>query len=431
MTAARRSGHADRGVNAYIVAVAVAALIVGWVAWCSDHEVDGLTLLLLSGLGVLSFQLREPDVGSRVGFSFLSVILLASATFVGPFGAWLVGISSVAVDRRQLRWSQTLFNMAMTGIVGATGALAYAAVGGQREGLESLRGMTALTLDVGLPLIVADLVQCLTNALLLSGVMHLHQRIPFVALVRRFLETSGLAYVGYGIIAFLFVVVWFPGKLGPSSAVLILAPLLAARWAFIQYGDELRAHTRTLDTLVTALGTKEPAAVERSRRAARLAEWIAEDLGLGPHQIGVVRQIGTLHEIGHIAVPARTLRRPPGELSPQERRLVDSHGLLGAQVIEGIDFLDAARPGIRHQHERFDGRGVPGALVGPDIPLTARITAVVARFTALTSGEGALTPSEALDELSRDVGRFDPEVLATLGHVLAKQEWPPPGEAAT
>ena len=289
-------------------------------AWRTDSHLDPLALLLLCAMGVLSFQLREPDVGSRVGFSFLSIILLASAAIVGPLGAWVVGLLSVALDRRQPRWSTTVFNMAMTAIVGAAGALAYSYVGGAREAIASMGGAVEITARVGVPLIVADIVQCLTNALLLSGVMHFHQHVPFVALVRRFLETSGLAYVGYGVIGFLFVVLWFPAGLGPFSAVLVMAPLLAARWAFIQYGDELRSHERTLDTLVTALGTKEPAAAERSLRVARLAEWLAEEMGLGPRQIGTVRYAAMLHEIGHLGVP--DTHCCGGQRAPSPRRNV-------------------------------------------------------------------------------------------------------------
>jgi len=425
-----RSGA--QSLRAFILLTVVVSMALGVHTYRTYGLPDLGPLVILAAMATMSYRLREPDVGLRVGFSFNSIVLLAAAVIVGPFGAWLVGTVSMATDRGRLRWAQTIFNVAMTGIIGAVGALAYVLAGGApAASLWSMSGALVIGRDVGLPILVADIVGCLTNAVLLAGVIHFYQGVPFQVMVRRVLSGSGWAYVGYGIIGFLFVVVWFPGQLGPSSAVLIIAPLLAARWAFIQYGDELRAHTRTLDTLVTALGVKEPAAVVRSRRAARLAEWVAEDLGLGPHQIGVVRHIGTLHEIGHIAVPARTLRRSPDELSAQERRLMESHGVLGAEVINGIDFLDDARPGIRHQHERFDGRGGPDALIGTDIPLPARITAVIARFTALTSGERALDPHQALDELARDVGRFDPDVLATLRHVLGKQEWPPPGESAT
>jgi HD-GYP domain-containing protein (c-di-GMP phosphodiesterase class II) len=295
-----------------------------------------------------------------------------------------------------------------------------------------MTGALTITQLVGIPILVADVVGCLTNAVLLAGVIHFSQGVPFTVMVRRVLSGSGWAYVGYGIIGFLFVVLWFPADLGPFSALLVLAPLLAARWAFIQYGDELRSHERTLDTLVTALGKKEPAAMGRSRRTARLAEWLAEDLGLGPHQIGTVRHAGTLHEIGHLAVPARTLRLPADGLTTQERRLLASHGVIGARMVEGIDFLDDARSGIRHQHEHFDGRGGPGALRGADIPVSARIVAVAGEFVALTQPDAhglALTSEEALRILDTDSGHYDPAVLDALRRVLAKHEWPPPDEA--
>ncbi len=428
----RRSGVHARLLHLYIGFVCLGALGVGVVAWQTDPHFDLPALLLLSSMGILSFQLREPDVGSRIGFSFLSIILLASATIVGPLGAWIVGLLSVTVDRRAPRWSTTVFNMAMTAIVGAAGALAYSYVGGARTDLGSLEGALTITQSVGIPILVADVVGCLTNAVLLAGVIHFSKGVPFTVMVRRVLSGSGWAYVGYGIIGFLFVVLWFPADLGPFSAVLILAPLLAARWAFIQYGDELRAHRRTLDTLVTTLGKKEPAAVERSRRTATLAEWLAEDLGLGPHQIGTVRQAGTLHEIGHLAVPTRTLRRPVEDLSPQELRMLAAHGVVGARMIEGIDFLDEARSGIRHQHAYFDDRGGPGSLSGTDIPLSARVVSVAACFTALTQPDvdgQPMTPEQGLQFLDADSGRFDPAVLASLRGVLAKHEWPPPDEA--
>ncbi len=210
-------------------------------------------------------------VTSRIGFSFLSIILLASGAILGPFGAWCVGLVSVVIDRdAKVRWFQRVFNAAMTAVVGVAGGWAYALSRGS-EDLASLSGLTDIATELGLPLLIADVVQCITNALLLSGVIHLYQGVPFLVFLRRVLVSSGVAYVGYGAIGFLFVILWFPAQLGPFSAVLILAPLLAARWAFIQFGDELRSHERTVDTLVTALATKDPGCggAEPARRPAR------------------------------------------------------------------------------------------------------------------------------------------------------------------
>lgn len=412
----------SRWLPAYIAAVVAVAVVLGALSWQWGRRPDLAPLLLLSAMGILSFQLREPTVTSRIGFSFLSIILLASGAILGPFGAWCVGLISVVIDRdRKVRWFQRVFNAAMTAVVGVAGGWAYALSRGS-EDLGSLSGLTDIATELGLPLLIADVVQCITNALLLSGVIHLFQGVPFLVFLRRVLVSSGVAYVGYGAIGFLFVILWFPADLGPFSAVLILAPLLAARWAFIQFGDELRSHERTVDTLVTALATKDPAAADRSLRVARLAEWVAEELGLGPSQIGTVRYAAMLHEIGHLGVPTRLLRRPRSSLSAAERRVVDRHCVLGARMIEGIDFLEPARSGIRHQGERFDGRGSPDGLSGQAIPVVARVLAVVTAFEDVVGrgGHEPLSVGRVVAMLAHDEGHFDPAVLMALSAALDK-----------
>jgi HD-GYP domain-containing protein (c-di-GMP phosphodiesterase class II) len=415
----------------YIFAVCGLAVVVGVLSWRYFGTPNAAHLALLCAMGILSFNLREPDVGTRVGFSFLSIILLASAVIVGPFGALVVGTVSVVLDLRAENRYQGLFNMAMTGIIGAAGALAYLWAGGVSD-IAGVRGVGRIMLGVGLPFVVADVVQALANAALLSGAIHLHRGIPYGVVVRRMLATSGVAYVGYGVIGFLFVVLWFPAELGPFSALLVLAPLLAARWAFIQYGDELRAHERTIDTLVTALGTKVPLAVGRSRRVARVAVWMAEEMGLSPHQIGTVRYAAVLHDVGQLGVPTRLLRRPESELSDAERAVLERHPVVGAQMIEGIDFLEEARSGIRHQRERFDGAGGPAGLSGSEIPLAARVLAVAVAFERLTrecADVGDTSTSRALGEVMRESGsRFDPAVVDALRAAIGRHEWPATSE---
>lgn len=431
MTAVAESSSAQRRVSpvllAYIGGVTAAAAVVGGLSWAFGDLPRAGPLLLLCAMGVLSFNLREPDVGSRIGFSFLSIILLAAAVIVGPLGAMVVGAVSVAIDRRQGNWYQGLFNMAMSALVGASGAFAYLWAGGSTD-IGAVSGVGPMTFEVGLPLMIADVVQALTNALLLAGVIHVHRGIPFVVVLRGVLATSGVAYVGYGVIGFLFVVLWFPAELGPFSALLVLAPLLAARWAFIQYGDELRAHERTIDTLVTALGTKVPIAVGRSRRVAQLAEWVAEEMGLRPHQIGTVRYAAILHDIGLLGVPTRLLRRPATELTEAELAILRAHPVVGAQMIEGIDFLEEARSGIRHQGEWFDGTGGPAGLAGTDIPLAARIVAVASAFEQATreaEEHGFPANIRALVDISREAGeRYDPAVVDALRSAMGRHEWP-------
>ncbi len=413
----------------YVALVCVVSVGLGALSWAYGRHPDVGPLLLLSAMGVLSYTLREPTVTSRIGFSFLSIILLASGAILGPFGAWLVGLVSQSVEResrmqvvppclqrRDERASSVWPAPWPTSSVGGAASL------------QSVSGFPDLVRQVGLPLIVADVVQCLTNAFLVAGAVTFDQQVPFWVFVRRILVSSGVAYIGYGVIGFLFVILWYPAGLGAFSAFLVMAPLLAARWAFVQFGEELRSHERVVETLVTALGTKEPAAVERSARVAQLAEWTAEELGLGPRQIATVRYTATLHEVGHLGVPARLLRRSPEAISAAERRAIDRHCVAGARMIEGIDFLEDARSGIRHQHERFDGGGSPDGLAGQEIPVAARIVAVAAAVEALMPGPVDVTvPAHVVDAarlLRSDPGRFDPAVGAATIEALGKHGWP-------
>lgn len=412
----------------YIGLVCLASLGLGAVSWVFGRHPEVGPLLLLSAMGVLSYTLREPTVTSRIGFSFLSIILLASGALLGPFGAWLVGLFSQSIEREsRMRWFHRAFNIAMNSLIGVAGAMVYIICGGVSS-FQSVSGFSDLVRHVGLPLIVADVAQCLTNAVLLSGVVTLDQGVPFWVFVRRILVSSGVAYIGYGVIGFLFVILWYPAGLGAFSALLVMAPLLAARWAFVQFGEELRSHERVVETLVTALGTKEPPAVDRSRRTARLAEWIAEELGLGPHQIETVRYAATLHEIGHLGVPTRLLRRAPEAVSVAERRVIDRHCVMGARMIEGIDFLEDARSGIRHQHERFDGDGPPDGLVGAEIPIAARVVAVASAVEELSGAVVELPSSTDTPDVARtlqsDPGRFDPTVVAAVLAALEKHGRP-------
>ena len=80
-----------------------------------------------------------------------------------------------------------------------------------------------IIIGVGVPLIVADIAQCLTNAVLFAGVMRFANGIPMRAQIGKLLSTTGLAYIGYGIIGFLFVGLWIPARVGPFSALLVLA----------------------------------------------------------------------------------------------------------------------------------------------------------------------------------------------------------------
>jgi hypothetical protein len=418
----RRSTAANAYIGAVIV-VAVVALVVSW--RLAGPPTDLVALVTLTGLGILGVRLREPDVGSRIAFSFISIVLIACNVLVGPTGCAIVGGVALAFEPDRPPRVRA-FNVAMTSIFGVTGAWAYILAGGSTQ-LSDLHGAGQLLVHVGLPLLVADVAQMLVNALLLAGVVRLNSGVPFRRFFVQIVSNSGVAYIGYGVIGFLFVILWGPADVGPFSAVLILAPLFVARWAFVQFGDEQRAHERTLSALVAAVETKDPYAAGHSARIAELAEWMSEPLSMGAQDVQALRYAAMLHDVGKIGIPTRILRRP-GTLSLADLEAVTRHSVLGVKVVRDIEFLSGSLDGIRHHHERWDGLGYPDSLAEDEIPLISRIIAVADAFDALTTDRAerpALTPAQALKQIEQRRGRqFDPHVVAALATVVDRHDWP-------
>ena len=418
--------HAPTIYIAAVLLIAVGLAVLGWRMHPLNDD-DVVALVVLCVMGILSESVRESDVGrSRTTLSFTSIVSLSSVALLGPFGAAIVGAAillGINKDRLQVR----VFNSAMTSAYGAVAGFVYLLIGGlQVVGLPS--GAQDLLLRVGLPLMVADVALCLSNAVILSGIVRLTQGTPIRRFVLGMLGTSGLAYVGYGVIGFLFVVLWVPAGVGPFSAVLILAPLFAARWAFVQYGDEQRAHERTLRALVAAVETKDLYTRGHSERVARLCDLLAGSLALSRRDTEALRFAGMLHDIGKIAIPTRVLRRADA-LSGADLASIATHPARGVEMVRDIEFLEGSIEAILHHHERMDGRGYPAGLGGKDIPLFARIIAVADAFDSLTTSRShrdADTVEEAVAELHRRAGvQFDPSIVAALERALARNVWEP------
>ena len=148
---------------------------------------------------------------------------------------------------------------------------------------------------------------------------------------------------------------------------------------------------------------------------------MARELGLSGPRLNALTHAAELHDIGKIAIPDEILKAPR-QLTAEEWAIVQEHPRRGVEMIRHLEFLGPARDAILSHHERIDGRGYPNGLAGEDIPLEARIMAVIDSYDAMTSARPyrpPLTHEEAAEELRRCIGaQFDPRcVEAFLGLV--------------
>jgi len=124
-----------------------------------------------------------------------------------------------------------------------------------------------------------------------------------------------------------------------------------------------------------------------------------------------------LHDIGKLAVPEHIISKP-GKLTPEEFEKMKIHPIVGAEILEQVDFPYPVVPIVRAHHEKWDGSGYPNGLVGEAIPIGARILAAVDCLDALASDRQyrrALPLNEAMDKVASEAGSsFDPRVVGIL-----------------
>jgi diguanylate cyclase (GGDEF)-like protein len=193
------------------------------------------------------------------------------------------------------------------------------------------------------------------------------------------------------------------------------------------HGALRSAYVATVQMFADAIESKDPSASAEHEELAGYVSAVGNRLGLPPTSREALVFAWLLHDVGKLGISERILFRP-GPLTPEERRTVDLHCQIGARLAERVPALASVAPAIRHHHERFDGTGHPSGLVGEEIPLEARIIAVVDAFGAMTAERPYRQPvshNEALAELTRCAGtQFDPQVVSAFAAEIRRR--PPP-----
>jgi putative two-component system response regulator len=205
--------------------------------------------------------------------------------------------------------------------------------------------------------------------------------------------------------------------------------------------DVEQAHNALLFAMAKMAESRDGETPGHLRRLQAYASTLARRAALRPPWLGLVderflrelERCVPLHDIGKIGLPDDVLLKP-GALNAAERRLIETHPLIGDRILESLaeehgaslEFLRMARSIVRSHHERWDGMGYPDALSGDAIPAAARLTAVADVYDALRRQrlhKPALTHADSINLiLKRSQGQFDPILLQVLNDCHAEFE---------
>jgi diguanylate cyclase (GGDEF)-like protein/putative nucleotidyltransferase with HDIG domain len=144
------------------------------------------------------------------------------------------------------------------------------------------------------------------------------------------------------------------------------------------------ANTSTIEALAAAIDARDAYTAGHSRRVADHATALAQALGYGDRFVHDLRLACLFHDVGKIGVPDSILCKP-GKLTDEEFVQMKGHASAGAEILNKVQSLQKSLAGIRHHHERWDGRGYPDGLAGEEIPEVARVIAIADAYDAMTS----------------------------------------------
>lgn len=187
----------------------------------------------------------------------------------------------------------------------------------------------------------------------------------------------------------------------------------------------MTAYDDTIQGWARALELRDGETEGHSRRVTEMVVELAKELGCSESELIHMRRGALLHDIGKMGIPDRILLKP-GRLSDTEWQIMRRHPVYAYDMLASIDFLRPALEIPYCHHERWDGRGYPRGLVGEQIPLSARIFALVDVWDALRSDRPyrpAWSEEKVHQYLRREAGRqFDPHVVEAFFSYIRKNK---------
>lgn len=416
-----------RPINIYVgLTAAVAALVVLFLEW---SEILDLPREALIGLGALTFLglcsealAFSYKMGASGGSSSLVFLpLVAAMILFGPTPAIGFILVTATVGEFLVRRNppiKGIFNVAQYVNATAASGLLYSAVGGYPLAVTS--GVSDNFDPQLIPVLAFGATSLLMNHLAVAGAITLSERERLNRVVWKVMNRIGGTVINdLMILPISILVAFLYFELGVIGLFVALLPLIFIRYAYLSKFRLQEANRDLLQVLVKAIETRDPYTSGHSLRVQAIAKSIAEEIGLRPSQMEELETAALLHDIGKIEVVYEKILQKPGDLSEQERRVIESHVDRGVEILTSLSsFNPRIIEAVRHHHELYDGTGYPDGLTGTDIPLFARVIKVSDAIDAMLSTRpyrGALPVWKVRSELHDFAGRhFDPELVEAI-----------------
>jgi diguanylate cyclase (GGDEF)-like protein/putative nucleotidyltransferase with HDIG domain len=410
-------GHLPLAARLYILAVTAAALAVGGYSATLWRTVDMGQFLLYLACGILCSNLKLSLAGITGTLSVNYLFILAAVMDLTLAQTVAIGCANGVAQlflraRKHPLPVQVLFACGSQTLSSAAAYLIYYAAW--------------MPEAVPFRLLGASGAYFLSNTVSVGAIICLSEGKRFKTLWRDSLFWTAPYYLAGGALVGLFH--YWNEYAGWETAVLVFPIVYLVYRSYRLYLGRLEEekrhvaevadlHLRTIQTLTLAIDARDGTTFGHLRRVQVYARELARELGLPEDERRALDAAALLHDIGKLAVPEHIISKP-GRLTPEEFEKIKVHPAVGAEILENVRFPYPVVPIVRAHHERWNGTGYPDGLKGEEIPMGARIVAVVDCLDALASDRQyrrALPLDEAMRAVAAESGKsFDPRVVELL-----------------
>lgn len=397
----------------YVSCIALgAAVAVGVAAINSEWE---YTPRLMNGLIVvlaLALVAELSSVRMHIGTSTMSIVhipLIAATFLFQPLFAMLVGAVTLLTVEALVRRKpliKIVFNVSKEILALGVAASVYHVLGG-RYSVDQFEVRPQA-------LVGAALAYSAATSLAVSFAVSLSEGLDFGetwmrvyggSLVYDLLSTPLPALLAY-------LYVWKE----LIGVVALAVPLFVVRHIYVQNLRLEQSGRELLELMVKNIEARDPYTSGHSQRVSQYARIVAKEAGMSIRHVEQIATAALLHDVGKTYEEYGGLIRKEGKLTPEEKKLLQSHPVRSAELVTTISALrGTVERAVRHHHENFDGTGYPDGLAREDIPIGARVIMIADTLDAMTTDRPyrkALAFERVVEEIRRQSGtQFDPRLV--------------------